>query len=245
MRPVAPGTRPWTSRGRCVRRTRPCTARSTRCPTRTSTPARRPWRARTWRRASRSTTLARSVPSRSTSCLASSARMTGTRSSTRAWRNGCAPWRPSSTMSMGRNAASPTGCFRGASSPRREHFRHAAAGIRPTRRRAHPCQRHRHRARPARHLARARGQRARALGRQLRALEPARHVADVLRALRHDGHPARARVLAATTQGSHAGRARGQRRPHDRAAHAGRLQPGLLRALPAGSHDGRGARRGP
>ena len=64
--------------------------------------------------------------------------------------------------------------------------RHPSARWRPR-----PRQRHRPGARSARHPSRARGQRARALGCQLRALEPAGHVADVLRALRDDGHPAR------------------------------------------------------
>ena len=96
----------------------------------------------------------------------------------------------------------------------------------------HPHRRHRHRARGRRDFLRARGQRAHALRRLLHAGEPRDHDAAVPGTVRAPPHRAGGKLSGRLARNPQVGRALARRaRPDRGAAHARRLQLGLLRAL--------------
>ena len=99
----------------------------------------------------------------------------------------------------------------------------------------HPRRRHRHRAGGCRHLLRARGQCAHAVRRLLHAGEPRDHDAVVSGTVRAPPHRAGGELSGRIARHAQIGGAgAGRARPDGGAAHARRLQLGLLRALVPG-----------
>ena len=110
----------------------------------------------------------------------------------------------------------------------------------------HPRRRHRHRAGGRRHLLRARGQCAHALRRLLHAGEPRDHDAAVPRTVRAPPHRAGGGLSGRPAGHAQIGGAVARRaRPDRGAAHARRLQLGLLRALVSRRQARRRTGRGP